>query len=326
MITSDKPDNLSKRIAANDRLCKVNFPSLIQRTVQIKPGEAILDVGCGLGQITAMLAKKNCGAFTVGLDINPESVERANHLFAAEGLNHVQAYVHDAAQVPFYTGEMELQESAFDVVVATSSIYNIGRLNNDYDVSERQQQALDNAIQEIYRVLKPGGRFIANSPTLANTRDLLRIATAAGAKNGVAIKQIRLPEVVTFQGILPAVIKIFDRVYIAKVQNPIVYTEKDIATFIDYLVSSDFWTHPNLLSSSTAKSNYLATIVRQVTDAILSNGKFVITKEFLIFLCYKLSNEELPEEPFMLAIREWPNCMKEISVATAFQMGESLAV
>ena len=91
--------------------------------VNWKTAPISLDLGCGTGVITPELTSSS-RAQAIGLDINPESVERANHLFAAEGLNHVQAYVHDAAQVPFYTGEMELQESAFDVVVATSSIYN----------------------------------------------------------------------------------------------------------------------------------------------------------------------------------------------------------
>ncbi len=322
MIASDRTGKLSRRIYANRQLATINFSRLIELVVHVQPGEDLLDLGCGIGQITARLARESGSGTVIGFDINGESVKKANQIFATEGLCNARAHVYDASQVPFRIGERELQEAQFDIIVSTSALYNVGRLDNDYSVSRRQEQAIYSSIKEIYRLLKPRGRFIANSPTLANTRDLLNLANVAGAVKETAIKQIRLPEFVTFQAILPSLIRIFETIHIAHVQNPIIYNEEDIGLFLDYFISSDFWTNHALLTRDISKSIYLAEIVRQIVDAMVSKGRYEITKDFLVFACYKLP-EESPKLPFASAIKEWPSCLKAISVETAFRMGSA---
>jgi trans-aconitate methyltransferase len=59
-----------------------------------KPGERILDVGCGTGQLTAEIAQ--FGAEVVGIDSSPEMIDTARSNFP-----HVLFDVADAAALPY---------------------------------------------------------------------------------------------------------------------------------------------------------------------------------------------------------------------------------
>ncbi len=99
-------------------------------------GKRLLEIGCGLG--TDLLQFARAGAEVTGVDLTPASIELVKKRFALYGLN-VKAQVADAEHLPF-------SDSSFDVV------YSFGVLHH----TPNTQQAID----EIYRVLKPGGRII----------------------------------------------------------------------------------------------------------------------------------------------------------------------
>ncbi|MFB9828205.1 class I SAM-dependent methyltransferase [Lederbergia wuyishanensis] len=103
---------------------------------------SILDVGCGTGQTTAYLADYY-GANVTGMDINPIMVEKARNRIMLEKLS-AEIIQGSIEQAPFENEEFDFifSESVLAFVNAT------------------------NALNEIYRLLKNGGRFIANELTL----------------------------------------------------------------------------------------------------------------------------------------------------------------
>ena len=96
----------------------------------------LLEVGCGLG--TDLLEFAKGGALVTGVDLTPQSIELVKKRFGMEGLP-VDARVSDAEHLPF-------EDDTFDVV------YSFGVLHH----TPNTQQAID----EVYRVLKPGGKIV----------------------------------------------------------------------------------------------------------------------------------------------------------------------
>ena len=106
---------------------------------RVKPGERALDLACGTGDIAFALADR--GAQTIGLDITHRMVQ-LGRLRAGATANHLA--------VRFVTGDMTnlpFQSAAFDLVSTGYGLRNV--------------PDLDAAIDEIARVLKPGGRLLS---------------------------------------------------------------------------------------------------------------------------------------------------------------------
>ena len=109
--------------------------------------ENLLDVGCGRGLLLIGAARRLPNGRAVGVDLwsqvdlsgNSASATLANA--AAEGVpERVEVHEGDMRKLPF-------ADASFDTVVASLSIHNI------YNGEGRRK-----AIQEIVRVLKPGGK------------------------------------------------------------------------------------------------------------------------------------------------------------------------
>jgi ubiquinone/menaquinone biosynthesis C-methylase UbiE len=129
---------LAKWYAGLTKKSMTDFTALAQRVAgEISPGNSVLEVAPGPGYFAIELAK--LGDYRVtGLDISQTFVEiaRANAASAK-----VQAHFQrgDASQMPF-------DEGRFDYVVCRAAFKNFSR-----------PQA---ALQEMFRVLKPGGRAL----------------------------------------------------------------------------------------------------------------------------------------------------------------------
>jgi len=115
---------------------------------QIKPGDYVLDVGCGVGATPVYLASQ-ISCQVMGVDILPSMVERAQKMADKQGVNHLAAFrVADAQELPF-------PDNHFDVVI-TESVTAFPQ--------DKQQ-----AVNEYARVLKTGGYVGLNESTWLKT-------------------------------------------------------------------------------------------------------------------------------------------------------------
>ena len=107
----------------------------------VQPGDRALDLACGTGDIAFGVAAK--GARTIGIDITHRMLQLARRRAASAGASSTQA-------VDFVTGDMTclpLPAASFDLVTTGYGLRNV--------------PDLDAAIDEIARVLRPGGRLVS---------------------------------------------------------------------------------------------------------------------------------------------------------------------
>jgi SAM-dependent methyltransferase len=120
------------------------------RTLGIKKGLKVLDLGCGDGTTTALPAAK-LGADVLGVDIARSLLDAGNRRAQKEGLMNLRFQEGDAADLA------ELRDKTFDLVV---SIFGAMFAAKPFDVAK-----------EMVRVTRPGGRivmgnWIPNDPNL----------------------------------------------------------------------------------------------------------------------------------------------------------------
>ncbi len=108
-----------------------------------KPGERILDLGCGTGQLTQKIAAS--GAHVLGVDASADMIGQARQNYP-----QLQFALEDATELPF--------DSEFDAVFSNAVLHWV-----------RDQAA---AAKSIFRALKPNGRFVAEFGGHGNVRNI----------------------------------------------------------------------------------------------------------------------------------------------------------
>jgi SAM-dependent methyltransferase len=119
-----------------------------------KPGERILDLGCGDGRLTEHLAA--LGAVVVGVDASAEMLAAAR----AKGLDVVQA---DARELPFH--------NEFDAVFSNAALHWV--------------PDAEAVIAGVSRALKPGGRFVGEFGGHGNVAAIATALRAVLARRGI---------------------------------------------------------------------------------------------------------------------------------------------
>ncbi|MBD2615407.1 MAG: class I SAM-dependent methyltransferase [Nostoc sp. GBBB01] len=125
-------DSIS-RLAALSVGGEGRFRQLALQGLTIDSGTQVLDLCCGSGQATQLLVKLSQNV--TGLDASPFSLQRARQ------------NVPSASYVQAFAEEMPFADCLFDVVHTSAALH------------EMQPQQLRKIINEVFRVLKPGGVF-----------------------------------------------------------------------------------------------------------------------------------------------------------------------
>ena len=109
------------------------------RWAGLRPGETVIDLGCGGGIDTLLAARAVApGGRAVGLDTLPEMLERAAANAAAAGIPNVEWRRGELEKIP-------LPDASVDVAISNGVVNLVPRKGR--------------ALAEIHRVVRPGGRI-----------------------------------------------------------------------------------------------------------------------------------------------------------------------
>ncbi len=116
-------------------------------TLGLRPGEHVLDAGCGSGETAIFLARRHSVRVT-GVTVSGFELDQARSRSVAAGLEDQVDFRHgDYMRLPFPDG-------SFDAVLALESLQNAPDLGQ--------------VLRELHRVLRPGGRISLSDFSLEN--------------------------------------------------------------------------------------------------------------------------------------------------------------
>ena len=107
----------------------------------LKPGMTVLELGCGAGYFTQELARS--GADIIAIDVSPELLEIARTKCSSQ---NVEYQIQNAYALSY-------SEAVFDSVVGSSVLHHL---------------EIEEALRDIYRVLKPRGSIYFTEPNMLN--------------------------------------------------------------------------------------------------------------------------------------------------------------
>lgn len=235
-------DRLETRISIHEKYSrnKQPFGEWIVSHYALRPGEKVLEVGCGTGSMwKGVTLPDNCNVTLTDLSAGMLDTARSNtgHLAADYALCDVMA-------LPY-------PDQTFDVVIANMMLYHV--------------PDIDRALQEIRRVLKPGGRFFA-----ATTGEHGAVESVLGMLNLTCTANHRF----TLQKGTAMLKKHFHDIRIMRRDDALDITNLD--DLIIYLRSMQGMT----ILADIPDETLLKAFSAQMTDGVLS-----LPKEYGLFVC-----------------------------------------
>jgi arsenite methyltransferase len=154
----------------SSRTAKLKLRDEILDAAELKGDEKILDAGCGRGLLMIGAAKRLKSGRVTGIDIwDPRDLSDNSSEAARE--NAKLESVADKVRVD--SGDVRklvYPDANFDVVLSNLVVHNLA------GADEREQ-----ALREMYRVLKPGGRLAMYD--ILRTREYVKVLESCGAQN-----------------------------------------------------------------------------------------------------------------------------------------------
>ena len=147
------------------------FGSSLLDIADVKPGERILDLGCGTGELTHELSLR--GAKAIGIDADPQMIARAQAQFP---------------EIEFMVGDARsfvIDGSPVDVVFSNAALHWVPEV--------------ERSVAAISRSLKPGARFVAE---LGGKNNIGRIVRYLDRTVGSDKNPWYFPSIAEYSGIL----------------------------------------------------------------------------------------------------------------------------
>ncbi|MDK8642775.1 class I SAM-dependent methyltransferase [Niallia taxi] len=141
-----------------------NFGEGLVSLLSPSPGEKILDLGCGTGDLASSLAKYDCEV--IGIDNSPNMIALAQKKYP-----HIPFFVEDATALPY--------ESRFTAVFSNAALHWIK--------SPKQ------ALASIYSSLQQGGRFVAEFGGKGNVQIITDAIIEEFAEQGISFNWANFP-------------------------------------------------------------------------------------------------------------------------------------
>lgn len=136
-------DNISENYDGLNRLISLGIDvswrkKVVKLVSEVNP-KKILDIATGTGDLALMMAELNPDKI-VGLDISPGMLEVGKQKVNKANLSDkIEMVVGDSENIPF-------EDNTFDAITVSFGVRNF--------------ENLDKGLTEIYRVLRPGGKFV----------------------------------------------------------------------------------------------------------------------------------------------------------------------
>ncbi len=247
--------DLAVRIDIHSKFGARNIDSWMLDLINLQPDNVILDVGCGSGkQCFGYYDYLNGKATITGGDVSEELLEQAR----AEDKNRNSGikFVHLN-----FNNRFPFENNTFDFVSCCFAIY--------------YAENVPFTIDEVYRIIKPGGRFFTTGPMPQNKQlfyDIIREATG---------KQIPLmPGSSRFSTEFYSTIKsMFNKVDLHIFENPLTFDS--IEPYLDYTRAS-MSEDRKLWSSFFNNKDDFEKIMNQISEVakrrLDQEGKLVMTK------------------------------------------------
>jgi len=160
----DRVRSIFTEIASDyDRVNRVISLGLIDRwryrlvsEMEFMEGSSILELGCGTGKLTRLIAERLGEGRVLGVDLTPGMVEIARRTLPAE--------YEDLVDFSIGAGEnLDLESNSFDLVTSAFTLRNV--------------KDLEKVISEMKRVVKPGGQVYSlelAKPTIPGFSEIYR--------------------------------------------------------------------------------------------------------------------------------------------------------
>ena len=105
----------------------------------------MLDIACGSGYGSFIIAKEGNAKEVVAIDLNPDSIRYGNHRF---GLSNINRFVGDAQEF--------IQQESFDIIISFETIEHLPKY--------------EQFLQNMAKTLSKNGNFFVSTPIVKKTK------------------------------------------------------------------------------------------------------------------------------------------------------------